>query len=144
VPLVTTYKDYACTVLYTSQITIGHITFSQSVSSGVQRWTFSFLWVAELSPASATSFSQLNHSGYLTAIGKVKFKVMLRPTVSRPVCLGIKHPICGLRPDLYYCQTVPGLLIWGALSDERAGLWFTITPGPRQHSHFQVRVPWDS
>jgi hypothetical protein len=27
-------------------------------SSGFQRWTFPFLWVLELSPASATSFSQ--------------------------------------------------------------------------------------
>jgi hypothetical protein len=28
----------------------------------------------------------------------------------------------GLRPDLYYCQTVADLLMWGALSDERTGL----------------------
>jgi hypothetical protein len=32
-------------------------------------------------------------------------------------------------------------LIWGALSDERTGLSFTIAAGPRQRSHFQVRVP---
>jgi hypothetical protein len=30
-----------------------------------------------------------------------------------------KAPIWGLRPDIYYCQTVAGLLVWGALSDER-------------------------
>jgi hypothetical protein len=35
-----------------------------------------------------------------------------------------KAPIWGLRQDLYYCQTVAGLLMWGALSDERAGLSF--------------------
>jgi hypothetical protein len=28
----------------------------------------------------------------------------------------------GLRPNFYYCLTVAGLLIWGALSDERTGL----------------------
>jgi hypothetical protein len=33
-----------------------------------------------------------------------------------------KAPILGLRPDFYYCQTVAGLLICGALSDERTGL----------------------
>jgi hypothetical protein len=37
-----------------------------------------------------------------------------------------KAPIWGLRPDLYYCQTVAGLLMWGALSDERTGLSFTM------------------
>jgi hypothetical protein len=31
---------------------------------------------------------------------------MLRPTVSRSVCLGIKRP-SGLSPDFYSCQTVP-------------------------------------
>jgi hypothetical protein len=55
-----------------------------------------------------------------------------------------KPRIWGLRTDFYYCQTVAGLLIWGALSDERACLLFTIAAGPGQHSHSRVRVPWDS
>jgi hypothetical protein len=58
---------------------------------------------------------------------------MLRPTVSR-----------GLRPDFYYCQTVVGLLLCGALSDEWTALSFTIAAGPRQRSHSRVQVPWDS
>jgi hypothetical protein len=55
-----------------------------------------------------------------------------------------KAPIWGLRPDFYYCQTVAGLLMWGALSDERTGLSFTIAAGPHQRSHSRVRIPWDS
>jgi hypothetical protein len=39
-------------------------------------------------------------------------------------------PIWGLRRDFYYCQTVACLLMWGALSDERTGLPFTIAAGP--------------
>jgi hypothetical protein len=35
-----------------------------------------------------------------------------------------KAPMWGLKPDLYFCQTVAGLWIWGALSDERTGLSF--------------------
>jgi hypothetical protein len=37
-----------------------------------------------------------------------------------------------------------GLLMWGALSDEWTGLSFTTASGPRQCSHFRVRVSWDS
>jgi hypothetical protein len=37
-----------------------------------------------------------------------------------------KAPIWGLRSDFNYFLTVAGLLIWGALSDERTGLSFTI------------------
>jgi hypothetical protein len=55
-----------------------------------------------------------------------------------------KTPVWGLRPDLDYCQTVVGLLMWGVLSDERSGLSFAIAAGPRQRSHSRVRVPWDS
>jgi hypothetical protein len=33
--------------------------------------------------------------------------------------------------------------MWGVLSDERAGLSFTIAAGPRQRSYSRVRVPWD-
>jgi hypothetical protein len=47
----------------------------------------------------------------------------------------------GLQPDFYYYQTVSGPLMWDALSEERTGLSFTIAVGPRQRSHFRVRVP---
>jgi hypothetical protein len=54
-----------------------------------------------------------------------------------------KAPIWGLRSDIYYCQTVAGLLMWDALSDERTDLSFTIAAGPRQLNHSRVRVPWE-
>jgi hypothetical protein len=34
--------------------------------------------------------------------------------------------------------------MWGALSDERMGLSFTIAAGARQRSHSRVRLPWGS
>jgi hypothetical protein len=55
-----------------------------------------------------------------------------------------KAPFWGLRPDLDYCLTVAGLLMWGALSDERMGLEFAIAAGPRQRNHSRVQVPWNS
>jgi hypothetical protein len=55
-----------------------------------------------------------------------------------------KATIWGLRPDFYFCQTVSGLLMWGALSDEKTGMSFTIAAGPRQRGHYEVRVPQDS
>jgi hypothetical protein len=38
-------------------------------------------------------------------------------------------PIWDLRTDFYYCQTIASMLRWGALSDERTGLPFTIAAG---------------
>jgi hypothetical protein len=35
-------------------------------------------------------------------------------------------PFWGLRPDLYYCQTVEILLMWGVFFEERTGLSFAI------------------
>jgi hypothetical protein len=60
----------------------------------------------------------------LAFINQKKVKVMLRPTAHSASPSWNKAPIWGLRPDLYYCQTVAGLLMWGALSDERTGLLF--------------------
>jgi hypothetical protein len=51
-----------------------------------------------------------------------------------------KAPIWGLRPD---CQTVAGLLICSAPSDETTGLSFTISAGPRQRSYSLIPVHWD-
>jgi hypothetical protein len=55
-----------------------------------------------------------------------------------------KAPIWGLRPDLDYCRVVAGLLMWGALSDERTDLLFASVAGSRQRSHSRVWAPWDS
>jgi hypothetical protein len=52
-------------------------------------------------------------------------------------------PIWGLQQDLYY-WSFSGLLMWGALSEERTGLSFTIAAGPCQRNHSCVRVTWDS
>jgi hypothetical protein len=74
-----------------------------------------------------------------------KVKVMLRPTVSQPASLSwCQARIWGLGLDFYYCQTIAGLLMWSAVSDERKHLSFTIAVGPRQHSNSWVRVSRDS
>jgi hypothetical protein len=43
-------------------------------------------------------------------------------------------PILGLRQDFYYCQTVAGLFMWGALPDERRGsvVYNCCWPSPAQ------------
>jgi hypothetical protein len=65
---------------------------------------------------------------------------MLRPTVSRQSVLVSSNHL-GRKTRFSFCQTVAGLLMWGALSEERAGLPFIIVAGPRQRSHSWVRVP---
>jgi hypothetical protein len=47
-------------------------------------------------------------------------------SVSLPWC---QAPTWGSRPDCYYCQTLDDFFIWGALSDERTGMSFTIAAG---------------
>jgi hypothetical protein len=103
----------------------------------VQNWTlnwtlyYSFLWRLRVLDSRLLRYDRLLESeseSYVTTDGQ-------------PDSLSWnKAPFWGLRPDLYYCQTVAGLLIWGVLSDEMTGLSFTIAAGPRQRSHFRVRV----
>jgi hypothetical protein len=73
----------------------------------------------------------------------LSLSLMLRPTVSRPVCLGKKHPSGAYDQIFITCVTVTVLFLWGALSDERLGLSYVCADGPCQRSLSRVRVPWD-
>jgi hypothetical protein len=70
----------------------------------------------------------------------LSLSLMLRPTVSRPVCLGIKHP-SGACDQIIFPHgirlTVTFLIPWGALSDERPGLSFVCAAGTCQRSLFR-------
>jgi hypothetical protein len=65
---------------------------------------------------------------------KVRIKLMLRPTVSRSVYLGVKQHLAP-RQNFCYCQAVANFLMWGAIPDERTDVSFTIAACPRQRSH---------
>jgi hypothetical protein len=58
-----------------------------------------------------------------------------------------KAPIFGPWPDLYYCWTVEGFLMWGALSDERMGLSSAVILGSESHrAYYYILLSqiWDS
>jgi hypothetical protein len=77
-------------------------------------------------PLLSTQFNSpaLNLTLRQAGVSKFDFPLhyTLRPTVHSASLFWNQAHIWALRPDLYYCQTVAGLLMWGALSDERTGL----------------------
>jgi hypothetical protein len=108
-----------------------------------QIWDFPFRRLLPLAESRGKYSIPLPHG--CTLVFKVKSSHIYITTDSQLASLSwCQSPIWGLRPDFYYCQTVECLLIWGALSDERTGLPFKITAGPRQRSQSWVRVPRDS
>jgi hypothetical protein len=69
----------------------------------------------------ATAKPQIGLS-YKTIEVEVEVEVNLRPTVSRPVCLGVGLP-SGVHDQIFvFCLTIAGFLMCGALSDERTVL----------------------
>jgi hypothetical protein len=73
----------------------------------------------------------------------LSLSLMLRPTVSPSVRLGIKHP-SGAYDQIFFTVRQLRFCWCGALSGERTGLSFRIVAGPRQRSHSRVLVPWNS
>jgi hypothetical protein len=73
----------------------------------------------------------------------LKFKVTLRLTVSQSVSLHVEPHLVLMTRNLLLFHSY-GLILWGALSEERTGLSFIYAAGPRQRSLSRVRVPWDS
>jgi hypothetical protein len=73
----------------------------------------------------AQSFSDPSPLGLATIFHCLSWVEFHVTTDGQPASLfWNKAPIWGLSPDLCYCQTVGGLLMRGALSDERTGLSF--------------------
>jgi hypothetical protein len=71
---------------------------------------------------------------------QLSLSLMLRPTVSRPICLGIKHP-SGAYDQIFFFRSEYGIRLtvtffipWDALSDERTGVSFVCAAGPCQRS----------
>jgi hypothetical protein len=71
---------------------------------------------------------------------QVKVKVMLWLTVSRPVYLGVKHTSGAYDQIFIDVRQLRVFYMRRYLSDEMTGLSFTFAAGPRQRSHFQVKV----
>jgi hypothetical protein len=86
----------------------------------------------------ASHFSQLQLSTDSTNSTQ-KVEVMWRLTISRPVCLGVKHP-SGIQDQIFV--TVRHLWVyWCGVPSLTRG---RVAAGPRQRSHSQVRASWDS
>jgi hypothetical protein len=69
----------------------------------------------------------------------LKVKVILRPTVTRPVCLNGRHP-SGAHGK-FLLLSVVGFLTWGVISNEKTCLQFTSVAGPCQRSHSRGLSP---
>jgi hypothetical protein len=112
----------------------------------VTRHRFGLVTACNSSWSQLTSLSQAFTGSYLllTATGQVQSQsessVM---TVDQLASLSwCQTHMWGPRPDFCYCQTVAGLLMWGALWWEVGS--FAIAADPCQHSHSRVWVPQDS
>jgi hypothetical protein len=67
---------------------------------------------------------------------RFKVKVALRLTVSQSVCFGVE-PNLGLLTRVTFPFKVTVLSVWGALSDERLGLYFVSLLSMKS-----IDVPW--
>jgi hypothetical protein len=80
----------------------------------------------------------------LSSLSQVKVKVTLRLTVSQSVNLGVEPHLRLMTRYLFLSWQLRYCFLWGALSDERLGLYFIYATGLCQRSLSQVRVPWYS
>jgi hypothetical protein len=128
-------------VQYYTRTLVSTVTSSLPLlGSGFQRWTLTFLWVPELSSASAVSFQQqrLNHSSSLIVTQSQSQSQSDIATDGQSV----SH--MGFMTRYLLLFDSYGLVFVGALSGERTDLSFLHAAGLCQRSLSRVRVPWDS
>jgi hypothetical protein len=111
---------YWTTSVFSSTVTDLVLIYESITSSAsVVRWLTLHSWTLN----SLTTDLRLN-------LSEPESESYVRPTVSRPVCLGIKH-LSGLTTRSLLLSDSCGSCWCGALS-----LSFTIAAGPRQRSHY--------
>jgi hypothetical protein len=72
----------------------------------------------------------------------LSLSLTLRPTVSRPVCLGINYP-SGSYDQIFITVRQLRVCWCGTLSLTRGRVCLIYNaPGPRHRSHFRIRFPW--
>jgi hypothetical protein len=128
---------------YTSQITIRHTKSSQTVTDFTSRCVVAAYnsWRSLPSGFPNCPWSQLLASHSLDRSSPLTNLLTNSMTDGQSARLSwCQASIWGLRPEFCYCQTIAGLLMWGALSYERTGMSLTIAPDPRQSSLSRVRV----
>jgi hypothetical protein len=135
-----TINNYGATAdLHTLQFTVTHTLGFSVFTSRILATDFNSVTVTDVSSFhSRTLATQRTRCHLLSVTWAWVLSLILRSTVSPS---WKKAPIWGLRPDYYSCQTVAGLLVWGAFSHERTDLSSTVAAGSRQRSHFRVQVP---
>jgi hypothetical protein len=95
--------------------------------------------------------STKNSPGLLTTLQNTSLSVSPKlsqsqnhiATDGQSVSIGVE-PHLGLMTRYLLLFDNYGIILWGALSDERTGLSFVYAAGLCQRSLFRVRVPWDS
>jgi hypothetical protein len=121
--LVATNKYDSHTELQTPKITVStaHLKFSELLIAvawyRLPTADVPFLWVSELPQASDISFSLLNYHICNSQTTQKQKHVTNNFQLDTLSCC--PAPICGPRRDFCYCQTVAGLLMSDAFSDER-------------------------
>jgi hypothetical protein len=122
---------------WTTSVFSSTVTDLVLIYESVTSWTSFVRWLTLHSWALDSLTNELQQLLVYGWILELSLSLILRPMASQPVYLGIKHQIFFTVRHLRVC-------LYGALSDERTGLSFTIVASPRHRSHFRVQVPWDS
>jgi hypothetical protein len=83
---------------------------------GLLALLYNYSWLEQLThwtPSEHLSEESLPDLGLISTALLLSLSLMLRPTVSRPVCLGIKHPSRAYEQIFVTVKTVAGLLMRG-------------------------------
>jgi hypothetical protein len=130
------YDTYLCIFWFrTFDVTYVSLILSLSCCSVCVHFLIVFLWKRKLPAAGWPSRS------FVVFLSKSELLYDWRFTANHLSC---RRALWDSRPEFFSTEHLLTSFLCNILPDERMGLSFTVAAGPRQRSHSQVRVPWDS